>query len=229
MGVMAHLKIRYSIQIYFHCLIEEWCLLYAIQGKRSLSDYRGDGDLGAKWYLDGKYENKINTFRDTQDCIDGLISLNITSNGKVGLMTRSAGGLIAGYAINHPRNLAVIVTQVPFIDPIGDMIDEDVPWTSYEFSEWGNPKKNSSILAAMLDYSPYHNIKSREYPAIMVTAGIKDSRVPFWEPTKFVAKLRASNLKTKNLILKVNEEGHFSYSKNELVEIYSFLLIHTGY
>lgn len=155
--------------------------------------------------------------------------MNISTKGKVGLMTRSAGGLVAGYAINNPKNISVVVTQVPFIDPIGDLIDEKVPWTTYEYYEWGNPIKNMSVFSAMLNYSPYHNIKSQEYPAIMVTAGIRDSRVPFWEPVKFVAKLRASNYSTENLILKINDEGHFSSTKNELVEIYSFLLIHTGY
>jgi oligopeptidase B len=155
--------------------------------------------------------------------------MNIASKGKVGLWTRSAGGLIAGYAINHFKNIAVVVTQVPFIDPIGDMIDETVPWTSYEYFEWGNPAKNASILAAMMGYSPYLNIKSQKYPAIMVTAGFKDSRVPFWEPTKFVARLRASNHSSQNIILKVNEEGHFSKNQKELIQIYAYLLIHTGY
>lgn len=178
--------------------------------------------------MDGKYENKINTYLDTQDCIDGLINMNIASIGKVALMTRSAGGLVAGYAINHPKNISVVVTQVPFIDPIGDLIDEKVPWTIYEYFEWGNPVKNPSILSAMLKYSPYHNIKSQRYPPILVTAGIKDSRVPFWEPLKFVAKLRVSNFSSENLIIKVNDEGHFS-SATEVIEKYCFLLIHTGY
>ena len=149
--------------------------------------------------------------------------------GKVSLFARSAGGLIAGNAINHPKNVSAVVAQVPFIDPIGDLIDEKVPWTVHEYFEWGNPTKSKSVLSAMIDYSPYHNIKPREYPAIMITAGIQDSRVPFWEPAKFVAKLRASNSSTKNLILKVNDEGHFSSSKNELIEIYSFLLFHAGH
>ena len=185
--------------------------------------------MGSKWYMDGKYENKLNTFKDTQDCIDELVSMKIAAFGKIALLTRSAGGLIAGYAINNLRSIAAIVTQVPFIDPIGDLIDESVPWTVYEYYEWGNPVKNETILNAMIHYSPYLNIKSREYPPIMITAGIQDSRVPFWEPTKFVAKLRASNFPSRNLILKVNEQGHFSNSKKELAEIYSFILRHVGY
>lgn len=94
---------------------------------------RGDGDLGSQWYLDGKYEKKVNTFLDTQDCVRGLLDAQIAQQGKVALYARSAGGLVAGYLINHSTDIAVIVTQVPFVDPIQDMMDDTVPWTAFEW------------------------------------------------------------------------------------------------
>ncbi|KAK6091059.1 ribosylnicotinamide kinase, variant 2 [Batrachochytrium dendrobatidis] len=206
---------------------------------------RGDGDMGSQWYKDGKYEAKINTMSDTRKCIQELVKLGYSKPGAIALKARSAGGLIAGSAISwiwedQTPMVNAIVAQVPFVDPIFDMLDESVPWTAFEWFEWGSPK-NYTIFKAMMQYSPYLNIKSGNHPAVMVTAGMEDPRVPFWEPAKFVAKLRTyktneisigSNYLTSEatpLLFRVYSTGHFSSMDEdarikELTEWYSFLL-----
>lgn len=169
--------------------------------------------MGARWYKDGKFDLKANTFLDTASCIDHLIDLGYTKPGMIGLKGRSAGGLVAGDAIVSPLSKAdVVIAHVPFIDPIYDMIDDSVPWTAYEWSEWGNPETNTSILDAMVAYSPYHNIVDMDVdgPAVYVSSGVNDPRVPFWEPLKFVAKLRTRNSGDRPILMRVDYGGHFS-------------------
>ncbi|KAJ3287899.1 hypothetical protein HK104_008411, partial [Borealophlyctis nickersoniae] len=219
---------------------------------------RGDVDMGGAWYTSGKYADKKNTFLDVRDCMDALVRMGVTSRGKIAVYGRSAGGLVAGNVVNRWGWLegsvgsdegyaSVIVAQVPFVDPVLDMIDETVPWTAFEWYEWGDPRTDRTILNAMLVYSPYHNIPTGPLPAIMVTAGMEDPRVPYWEPTKYVAKLRAhktnpppslpSSLggqagRDTPLLLRVTDAGHFASSGDEklkgIAEWYAFVMTGLG-
>ncbi|KAJ2999080.1 hypothetical protein HDV02_003610 [Globomyces sp. JEL0801] len=190
---------------------------------------RGDGDMGASWYMKGKYEFKENTFLDVQSCINFLVDKGRVDPNVIALKGRSAGGLIAGDAIvskSYKHKPAAVVAHVPFIDPIYDLIDETVPWTAYEWTEWGNPR-NETILKAMIKYSPYHNIRKGDIPAVYVSSGVEDPRVPYWEPLKFVAKLRTVSESTieKPILMRVIPGGHFSSSNlEEAAEWISFVI-----
>nr|KAJ3423162.1 hypothetical protein HK105_001288 [Polyrhizophydium stewartii] len=198
---------------------------------------RGDGDLGAWWYTQGKYESKANTFADTRGCLMGLIDQGFAREGSIALKGRSAGGLVAGDAIRWMRDgrgpyANVVIAQVPFVDPIADLVDPSVPWTPFEWFEWGSPL-NKTIFDAMLRYSPYLNIEPGLQPAALVTTGLHDPRVPFYEPAKFVAKLRefkpAATHESAPLLLRVYGAGHFSSQDGtsriqELADWYSFVL-----
>ncbi|KAJ3195461.1 hypothetical protein HK101_012028 [Irineochytrium annulatum] len=201
---------------------------------------RGDGDLGRSWYLEGKYENKNRTFIDTLDCLRELVSAGYTSKGNIALIGRSAGGLIAGTAAldwgfvdgDSDGYVGAVIAQVPFIDPIGDMLIGSKQRVRFE---WGNPIQSKEIFLAMLNYSPYMKIKERTtLPALFVTGGINDPRVPFFEPLKFVAKLRASKVNNPDdgegtpLLLRLSQKGHFSDANDmghleELAELYAFI------
>ncbi|KAJ3322621.1 hypothetical protein HDV06_002835 [Boothiomyces sp. JEL0866] len=187
---------------------------------------KGDGDVGRNWYLNGKYEKKKNTFLDVQRCIDYLVSLNKVNPNCISLKGRSAGGLVAGNAIISnffTTKFETVIANVPFIDPIYDMLDETVPWTSYEWTEWGSPH-NSSILQAMLEYSPYHNIRTNSFPAVYVSCGLADSRVPYYEPLKFVAKIRSfKNDNHSPTIIKIEKEGHFMNQRGK-IEYLAFVI-----
>ncbi|KAI8913526.1 prolyl oligopeptidase family-domain-containing protein [Gorgonomyces haynaldii] len=180
---------------------------------------RGDADLGMGWYEQGKMENKQNTMIDVQRCIQGLVDLNYVDRNKIGFKGRSAGGLIAGSAMNWFKDgkpiLKAVVAHVPFVDPVLDMSDTSVPWT---IDEWGDPA-NETILEAMLQYSPYQQMTGHQIPSTYVSCGIHDSRVPYWEPLKFVAKwrwiLHKAELKHQHLFIRINDQGHFVSSLEE--------------
>ncbi|KAJ3175960.1 hypothetical protein HDU87_005624 [Geranomyces variabilis] len=190
---------------------------------------RGDGNLGPGWYTGGKYEQKHNTLDDVGSCLRTLVDRGVTKAGRVAFHGRSAGGLVAGHVVNnygwadgkpsHPDAIVrCVVAQVPFIDPIGDMMDESIPWTPYEFFEWGNPITSATIFHAMRAYSPYGQIPAAaSFPALHVSTGLADPRVGFWEPIKWVAKLRTryEDLRQKELVLRVGVGGHFSGDKAE--------------
>ena len=190
---------------------------------------RGDGDLGANWYTDGKYEKKENTFRDVEQCIHHLVDSGYAKPGKIAVKARSAGGLVAGNLINSFGDLAgglvsVVITQVPFIDPIYDMIDVRVPWTGVEWYEWGDPNRNASILRAMKRYSPYHNVPSHgKLIPTFVLCGMNDARVPYWEPTKWIAKMREFKKSKTSLLLRVRDVGHFEAGEVDTLEMFTFL------
>ncbi|KAJ3031158.1 hypothetical protein HDV00_008492 [Rhizophlyctis rosea] len=205
---------------------------------------RGDADLGGRWYTDGKFEKKENTFADVRTCIEGLVEGGWTERGRVGVKVRSAGGLIGGVVVNRlgweegeegEGYVKVVVAEVPFVDPVLDMSDESVPWTAFEWYEWGNPLTNTTILSAMLSYSPYYNIKNQSFPSVMVTGGLADPRVPYWEPTKYVAKLRAHQTNPRvadgisgaPVVLRISGAGHFE-SEDGMTEWYAFLLGELG-
>ena len=175
----------------------------------AIAHIRGSQTLGREWYDDGKMMNKLNTFNDFIDCAEFLIEEKYTTPEHLYAMGGSAGGLLMGAIINdRPELWNGIVAAVPFVDVITTMLDESIPLTTGEFDEWGNPKEKAAY-DYMMSYSPYDNIDKMAYPNMLVTAGLHDSQVQYWEPAKWVAKLR--DLKTDNnkLLLKTNmEAGH---------------------
>ncbi len=174
-----------------------------------IAQIRGGSDLGEQWYEDGKLLNKKNTFTDFIACSEKLISEGYTSSAKLAAMGGSAGGLLMGAVANmRPELYRTIVAQVPFVDIINTMLDDTLPLTTGEYEEWGNPNEEE-YYNYMLSYSPYDNIKAQNYPNMLVTGGLNDSQVLFHEPTKYVAKLRATKTDNNILLLHMNmESGH---------------------
>ncbi|HFC12124.1 MAG TPA: S9 family peptidase, partial [Anaerolineae bacterium] len=179
----------------------------------AIAHVRGSQMLGRQWYDDGKFLNKRNTFTDFVACAQHLIANNYTSPEKMSMEGRSAGGLLMGAVLNiAPHLFKAAVAGVPFVDVVNTMLDESIPLTVGEFDEWGNPK-DPEYYHYMLSYSPYDNVKAQNYPAILVTAGLNDPRVQYWEPAKWVAKLRELKTDDNQLIMKMHMgAGHFSSS-----------------
>ena len=197
----------------------------------AIAHIRGGEDLGRAWYEDGKLLKKKNTFTDFIACAEHLVKQEYTSSAHLYAMGGSAGGLLMGAVINmRPDLFNGVIANVPFVDVVTTMLDESIPLTTGEFQEWGNPK-DKEFYDYMLSYSPYDNVKAQNYPHLLVTSGLHDSQVQYWEPTKWVAKLR--DLKTdQNLVLLFTnmEAGHGGASGrfNPLKEIaleYAFLLL----
>jgi oligopeptidase B len=160
---------------------------------------RGGQEMGRDWYENGKMFKKKNTFNDFVDCSKALISKKYVAKDKLFAMGGSAGGLLMGAIINQaPELYKGIVAAVPFVDVVTTMLDESIPLTTGEFEEWGNPKKKASY-DYMLSYSPYDQVEAKKYPNMLVTTGLHDSQVQYWEPAKWVAKLR--EMKTDDNIL----------------------------
>ncbi|MFP3860620.1 MAG: S9 family peptidase, partial [Bacteroidales bacterium] len=175
----------------------------------AIAHIRGSQYLGRDWYEDGKLLNKKNTFTDFNDCAEHLINENYTNPDNLYAMGGSAGGLLMGAVINmQPELYNGVVAAVPFVDVVTTMLDENIPLTTSEFDEWGNPKEEK-YYEYMLSYSPYDNVKEQGYPNILVTSGLHDSQVQYWEPTKWVAKLRDKKTDDNILLLHTNmEAGH---------------------
>lgn len=147
--------------------------------------------MGRKWYLDGKFENKHNTFDDVVACANHLIDQGHTSPSQLVLRGGSAGGLMAGAVLNQaPELFAAVVAQVAFVDALNTMLDPSLPLTVTEWEEWGNPVDSEVIYRAMRAYTPYENVGPLDYPSVMATGGLNDSRVGYWEPAKWVQELR---------------------------------------
>ncbi|WP_420900751.1 oligopeptidase B [Escherichia coli] len=160
---------------------------------------RGGGELGQQWYEDGKFLKKKNTFNDYLDACDALLKLGYGSPSLCYAMGGSAGGMLMGVAINErPELFHGVIAQVPFVDVVTTMLDESIPLTTGEFEEWGNPQ-DPQYYEYMKSYSPYDNVTPQTYPHLLVTTGLHDSQVQYWEPAKWVAKLR--ELKTDNHLL----------------------------
>ncbi|TGC16535.1 oligopeptidase B [Escherichia sp. E4385] len=160
---------------------------------------RGGGELGQQWYEDGKFLKKKNTFNDYLDACDALLKLGYGSPSLCYAMGGSAGGMLMGVAINErPELFHGVIAQVPFVDVVTTMLDESIPLTTGEFEEWGNPQ-DPQYYEYMKSYSPYDNVTAQAYPHLLVTTGLHDSQVQYWEPAKWVAKLR--ELKTDNHLL----------------------------
>ncbi len=197
----------------------------------AIAHIRGGGDLGRRWYLDGKLAKKMNTFTDFIAVADALVKEGWTSPSQLIINGGSAGGLLMGAVVNlRPELFKAVVAEVPFVDVINTMLDETIPLTTEEFIEWGNPKI-AEQYAWMRTYSPYDNLKVGAYPAILTRTGINDSQVPYWEPAKYVAKLRT--LKTNSatpLLFDINlsaghggASGRFDALK-ERAKVYAFML-----
>jgi oligopeptidase B len=165
----------------------------------AIAHIRGGQEMGRKWYDQGRMFNKVNTFNDFIDCSKYLIDYKYASRDLLFAMGGSAGGLLMGAIMNQaPELYKGVVAGVPFVDVVTTMLDESIPLTTGEFEEWGNPK-NEDSYHYMLSYSPYDNVEARRYPNTLVTTGLHDSQVQYWEPAKWVAKLR--ELKTDDNIL----------------------------
>jgi oligopeptidase B len=175
----------------------------------AIAHVRGGGEMGRQWYEDGKFLNKTNTFDDFIACAVELIERGYTSPRQLAIRGRSAGGLLIGAVVNaRPDLFACAVAQVPFVDALTTMLDESIPLTVNEYEEWGDPN-DPEFYEYMKSYSPYDNVHRAAYPATLVTAGLNDPRVPFWEPAKWVAKLRSMTLSARPIILKTDlGSGH---------------------
>ncbi len=175
----------------------------------AIAHIRGSQTLGRHWYEDGKMFNKINTFTDFIDVTDGLVAQGYGHKDKVVIAGGSAGGLLMGAVINMaPEKYKAVASHVPFVDVVTTMLDESIPLTTNEFNEWGNPK-NKDSYEYMLSYSPYDQIERKEYPNMLVTTGLHDSQVQYFEPMKWVAKLREYKTDDNKLLFHTNmEAGH---------------------
>lgn len=170
----------------------------------AIAHIRGGGEMGKLWHRAGKMANKMNTFTDFVACAEHLVSTGITEPAKLAARGGSAGGLLMGSVMNlRPDLFAAVVAQVPFVDVINTMLDETIPLTVIEWEEWGNPHDREHY-EWMRSYSPYDNVRPVEYPALLVTAGLNDPRVAFWEPAKWVAKLRATATARGPILLKTD-------------------------
>lgn len=169
-----------------------------------IAGIRGGDDLGLDWHEQAKFTKKKVTFFDFIDVANYLVESNYTTEGNITIVGGSAGGMLVGYCLNErPQLYKAAVMHVPFVDVLNTMLDETLPLTAGEFKEWGNPKEKE-IFDYMLTYSPYENIKEQNYPSIFVTAGLSDPRVTYWEPAKYVAKLREYKTDNNLLLLKTN-------------------------
>ncbi|QHV98348.1 S9 family peptidase [Spirosoma endbachense] len=196
----------------------------------AISHIRGGQEMGRRWYEDGKMLKKKNTFNDFVDVSEYLIKNKYTSSDKLFAMGGSAGGLLMGAIINQaPQLYRGVVAAVPFVDVVTTMLDESIPLTTGEFEEWGNPKQKQ-YYDYMLSYSPYDNVEKKAYPNLLVTTGLHDSQVQYWEPAKWVAKLRAMKTNNNQLLLHTNmEAGHGGASGRfqalrEIALEYAFML-----
>ena len=199
-----------------------------------IAHIRGGGEMGRPWYEDGKLLNKRNTFTDFISCAEHLIHEGYTSSDRLAIAGGSAGGLLMGAVMNmRPDLFAVVVADVPFVDVINTMLDESIPLTVIEWEEWGNPNE-LEYFEYMMSYSPYDNVEATDYPHTMVTAGLNDPRVQYWEPAKWTARMRSLRTDDNTLILRTNMgAGHFGASGRygrlrELAFEYAFILDHLG-
>lgn len=200
----------------------------------AIAHIRGGQEMGRHWYLDGKLMKKKNTFTDFIACGEYLVKEKYTSKPHLYAMGGSAGGLLMGAVANMAPTLwKGMIAQVPFVDVVNTMLDESIPLTTNEFDEWGNPKQKDAYLY-IKSYSPYENVEKKKYPNILVTTGLHDSQVQYFEPSKWVAKLRAMKTDKNVLLLHTNmafghggASGRFDYLKDVALN-YSFLFALEG-
>lgn len=197
----------------------------------AIAHIRGGDDLGQQWYLDGKLDKRTNTFNDFVDVAKGLIAHGYTAKGRISISGGSAGGELMGAVVNSEPDLwGAVVAHVPFVDVLNTMLDESLPLTPGEWPEWGNPIEDAQAFDTIAAYCPYTNVRAQAYPPLMVTAGLNDPRVTYWEPAKWVAKLRAERTNDAPLLFKTNmgaghggKSGRFE-SLRETAEEFAFIL-----
>ncbi|HEY5564678.1 MAG TPA: S9 family peptidase [Rhodothermia bacterium] len=196
----------------------------------AIAHIRGGEELGRQWYEDGKLLKKQNTFADFIDVAEYLVAEGYADPARLFAEGGSAGGLLVGAVVNmRPDLFKGVVAAVPFVDIVTTMLDDSIPLTTNEYDEWGNPN-DSTYYAYMLSYSPYDNVEEKEYPHLLVTAGLHDSQVQYWEPAKWVAKLRAKKTDSNRLLLHTNmdaghsgQSGRFRQYREKALE-YAFVL-----
>ncbi len=196
----------------------------------AIAHVRGGQELGRAWYEGGRLLNKKNSFADFIDVTHFLVAERYAAPDRVFAMGGSAGGLLMGAVANSsPQDYRGIVAQVPFVDVVTTMLDDSIPLTTNEYDEWGDPAEEK-FYAYMLSYSPYDNVRAQHYPAMLVTTGLWDSQVQYYEPAKWVAKLRALKQDAQPLLLHVDMQaghggkvGRFQRHRETAME-YAFLL-----
>jgi oligopeptidase B len=201
----------------------------------AIAHVRGGGELGRAWYEQGRLMNKRNTFTDFIACAEYLVAHGWTSPSRLAIRGGSAGGLLMGAVTNmRPDLFAAVVAEVPFVDVVTTMSDDTLPLTVTEWEEWGNPRDDPEAYAYMKSYSPYDNVAPVDYPAIYVTAGLNDPRVGYWEPAKWVAKLRATKTDHNPLLLRTElgaghqgQSGRYDAWRDE-ARVQAFILATVG-
>lgn len=197
----------------------------------ALGHVRGSMTMGRQWYEDGKFLKKKNTFSDFRDCAQFLIDKKYSAKGNISISGGSAGGLLMGATMNlAPELFKSVVAAVPFVDVLNTMLDSSLPLTKLEYKEWGNPEESKEYYDYIKSYSPYDNIEKKDYPHLLCTGGLNDPRVTYWEPTKFVARMRDHKTNDTLTLLKINmggghfgASGRFEYLKEYALE-YAFML-----
>ncbi len=197
----------------------------------AIAHIRGGDDLGQQWQLDGKLEKRWNAFHDFIDVAKGLCDLGFSSSGKVCAAGGSAGGELMGVVINEaPEIWGAVAAHVPFVDVLNTMLDDTLPLTPGEWPEWGNPIEDKAAFELIRSYSPYDNVRAQAYPPLLITAGLTDPRVTYWEPAKWCAKLRELKTDDNALMLKTNmgaghggKSGRFE-SLRETAEEFAFFV-----
>jgi oligopeptidase B len=197
----------------------------------AIAHIRGGDDLGYKWFLDGKLTRRANTFNDFVDVAKGLVATKFTRPGRIAINGGSAGGELMGAVANSDPDLwGAVVADVPFVDVLNTMLDDTLPLTPGEWPEWGNPITDKAAFDLIRSYSPYDNVRAQGYPPMLITGGLTDPRVTYWEPAKWAAKLRATKTDGNPLFLKINMgAGHGGKSGrwerlHEVADTYGFIL-----
>ncbi|MBA3511939.1 S9 family peptidase [Sphingomonas sp.] len=201
----------------------------------AIAHIRGGDDLGHDWFLQGKLDKRTNTFNDFVDSAKGLIAAGFTSPGNIAIQGGSAGGELMGAVANSdPALWGAVVADVPFVDVLNTMLDDTLPLTPGEWPEWGNPITDKAAFELIRSYSPYDNVKAQDYPPMLITGGLNDPRVTYWEPAKWAARLRATKTDGNVLLLKINmgaghggKSGRWDHLK-EIAEAYAFMLTQVG-
>jgi oligopeptidase B len=195
----------------------------------ALAHVRGGGELGYDWYDQGRLDKKEHSFSDFLNCAEYLVSSGYTAAGKIAAWGSSAGGLLVAVAAQRrPELFAAMVAEVPFVDLINTLLDPSLPLTVHDYEEFGNPVKESEYRY-LRSYSPYDNVSAQAYPPMLITAGLHDQRVGYWESLKWVAKLRSAKTDDNLLLLKIDTTGHYGKTGRyqdlkRTAFIYSFLL-----
>jgi oligopeptidase B len=201
----------------------------------AIAHIRGGDEMGYGWYLNGTNTHRTNTFNDFVDVGRGLVERHYASAGHIAAQGGSAGGELMGAVVNQaPELFGAVVADVPFVDVINTMLDDTLPLTPGEWNEWGNPITNATAFRYMLSYSPYDNVRRQAYPPMLITGGLNDPRVTYWEPAKWNARLRAMRTDHNLQLLKINMgAGHGGQSGRwtrlrEVAEAYTFVLTQMG-